>query len=357
LQLAVRLASTQDFEKFCDTLQCEGEGVISIDTEFVRTQTYYPELCLIQLAFQGTICLLDPLDKALDLQRLCSFLESSSYVKVLHAAQQDLDALQFFFKGVRLSNVFDTQIALLLTTDSPPLSYEKAVQQLVGDVTLQKEFQRVCWSKRPLPEDWLEYAMQDVRYLTEMYETLLQQLRQKGRSLWMDEEMAALQNTPPKEPWRLLKNVGRLLPHLTPQTFGYLKALCKWREAEAQKQNKTRGGILRDEKIFAIFQKKNTSFDEILSALPPKVRDILTDLLRTAPSTPVPSMGPLEPAIKKKVEALRVRAQAVAEAAGLHPAFFMTRRDLEKYAAGTPTARFQKGTWRERLLYSRSFII
>ena len=195
--------------RWCEAQKAAEE--VAVDTEFERHSTYYPELCLVQLATEGSIALLDPI-KCEDITPLAEFLNSKERIKVLHAARQDLEVMNL--KGLNLGNTFlDTQIAAALVGEDEQIGYGELVKKLVK-VDLDKNQQRANWKKRPLPEIQLDYAISDVLYLLPVFFALKTELTRLGRFGWLEEECAKLgkivSNINPRDAWKRLKNISNL---------------------------------------------------------------------------------------------------------------------------------------------------
>lgn len=227
----------------CERLS--GASWLGLDTEFIRDSSYYPQLCLIQVAGDDLLATIDPLS-GLDLAPLDVLLEDRSMVKVLHASRQDLEVL-LHHRGSIPWPVFDTQLAASLQGHGDQAGYAKLVQSLLG-VPLGKGETRTDWSKRPLDAQQLEYAIDDVRYLGPIHERLRDELQAQGRTRWLDDDFAALSDpglyrVEPEDAWRRVKGAGRLKGGQR----AALKALAEWRERTAQEADRPRNWILKDE--------------------------------------------------------------------------------------------------------------
>lgn len=227
----------------------ESPGSIGLDTEFLRERTFYPKLCLLQLAAGGEVWCIDAL--AVSLEPLVPALTAAGSRKVIHAARQDLEAFYLNVKRV-ISPVFDTQIAAGLIGLKPQLGYAELVKTLL-EVPLAKGQTRTDWSKRPLSAAQLEYAADDVRYLNEAALILTERLRALGREQWALEDCRALEDPRLYEPdsqqaWKRLRNL-HLLP---PAARARARAIAAWREGMARQRDLPRGWIIADAAIFAV---------------------------------------------------------------------------------------------------------
>lgn len=232
----------------CDRLQ--GCGWLAIDTEFERVNTYYPELCLLQLAHDDITAVVDPLAIG-DLEALYAMLYDPGILKVFHAARQDLE-LFFHLKGKLPLPLFDTQIAAELLGYDSQMGYANLVREMTG-VDLAKTQTRTNWKRRPLSRSQLLYAADDVIYLGEIYEILADRLAQAGKMDRMEEACAAL-NRPelyepdPDQMWRKIKESRRL----NGQPLQVLKQLAAWREITARHENQPRKWVLPDHTLLEL---------------------------------------------------------------------------------------------------------
>lgn len=226
---------------------------ITIDTEFHRETTYYPELCLIQAASPSGEILIDPLAKQLDLTSFFALMQRPDIIKVFHAARQDIEII-FHLSGQIPAPLFDTQIAAMACGYGESVAYHTLVQKITG-IALDKSSRITDWAKRPLTQKQLDYALADVTHLRDVYLALSEALRQSGRQAWLKEEMAVLQaaetyQTPPELAWRKVKGAkGKLRK---PQQRAALQCLAAWRESRAQSRNLPRGYILSDDSLTEI---------------------------------------------------------------------------------------------------------
>jgi ribonuclease D len=221
---------------------------IGLDTEFLRERTFFPKLCLLQLAGGDEVWCVDALRTG-GLEALVPPLTAAAPRKVIHAARQDLEAFYLTVNRV-VSPVFDTQIAAGCIGLKPQIGYADLVKTLLG-VTLAKGQTRTDWSKRPLSPDQLQYAADDVRYLNEVAARLTERLRTLGRERWVLEDCMALEDPKLYEPdperaWRRLRNLNQLPPAARPRA----RALAVWRERTARERDLPRGWIVDDAGLF-----------------------------------------------------------------------------------------------------------
>ncbi|MCT6879420.1 MAG: ribonuclease D [Commensalibacter sp.] len=226
------------------------EDFITVDTEFVREHTYWPDLCLVQLAGNNGVFIVDAQAEGLDLSLLTKLLDDESVTKVFHAAQQDLEI--FFHLFGRLPKaIFDTQIAAMVAGFGNQIGYNHLVESLIG-VSIDKSHRFSDWSIRPLIKAQLNYAAADVTYLRKIYEILLKKLKEENRLSWVSTEIQSLSNPENYKP-----SIDKLWKRIKPPThnryvLGVLYEIIKWREGEAQRLNIPRQHLIRDESLLEI---------------------------------------------------------------------------------------------------------
>ncbi|MGE0188510.1 MAG: ribonuclease D [Steroidobacteraceae bacterium] len=237
---------------------------LALDTEFLRESTYYAKLCLVQLGNEHACVVVDVL--ALDnLTTLLDFILDRSRIKIFHAARQDLEVLtQAQATNPQVPGpLFDTQIAAGLLGLPGQIGYGDLLSHRL-DIQLEKGLARTDWSRRPLSQEQLHYAADDVRYLGPLYQQLKNALQQRARYTWLEEETAALENlalyrTVPEDAWQRLKGTAQLQP----EQRAVLKQLATWREGRAIQSDKPRGWILSDEALRNICERLPTTLDEL----------------------------------------------------------------------------------------------
>ena len=221
---------------------------ICVDTEFMRENTYWPELCLIQIADSKEAAAIDPLAPGLDMKPLLDLLvDNEDVLKIFHAGGQDVEIIHNL-TGKTPHPIFDTQIAMMAISQNEQIGYSNLVEAWLG-LTIDKGARFTDWSRRPLTERQIEYAIGDVTHLAKIFPKIVARLRKTGRGPWLDAEMEKLADpanyrNDPSTAWHRIKAAGR-----NPQVLGRLKALAAWRESEAQGKNIPRGRIARDETL------------------------------------------------------------------------------------------------------------
>jgi ribonuclease D len=223
------------------------EPFVTIDTEFIRERTYWPELCVVQLGGTHDVAVIDAQAEGIDLAPLGALLADERVTKVFHAARQDVEIFLLKF-GATPTPIFDTQVAAMVAGFGDQVGYDALVSALTG-TQIDKSHRFSDWSARPLSASQLAYAAADVTHLRTVYQKLLARLERDGRGDWVQEEMAALTDpalyrTDPEVMWQRLK----LRPSNRRQA-ALLRAIAAWREREAQRVNIPRGRLLKDEAI------------------------------------------------------------------------------------------------------------
>ena len=223
---------------------------VTVDTEFIRESTYWPELCLIQLASPDIAVIVDPLSPEIDLSPLFKLMANTNVVKVFHAARQDVEII-YKLGNIIPAPLFDTQIAGSVCGFGESVSYEQIVERITGE-HIDKSSRYTDWSRRPLSDKQLSYALADVTHLRDVYKYLKEKLEKNGRTHWIDDEMEILTSPktyimPNDEAWKRIK--GRIRK---PRELAVLQQVAAWREQEAKNRNVPRGRILKDECLVEI---------------------------------------------------------------------------------------------------------
>ena len=262
------------------------EKFLSIDTEFMREKTYYPQLCLIQIAGEKEAIIIDALAKDINLNPVLELMENKTITKVFHACRQDMEI--FYNLNHKIpSPIFDTQIGAMVCGYGESVGYDKLVRQITG-IQIDKSSRFTDWSYRPLSKQQLSYALSDVTHLRTVFEALSSQLEKSGRIKWLDEEFKTVlnpetYNTPLDKSWKRLKvKTGK------PRFLILIKELCAFREREAQNRNVPRNRVIRDDILLDIAARSPRSPSDLA-----KVRNLTTQF----------SQGKLGESILRVVEA------------------------------------------------------
>ena len=331
---------------------------VAVDTEFMRENTYWPDLCLIQIATPDEAAAIDP--KAdIDLAPLLSLLvDNQDVLKVFHAGGQDLEIVHNMTGKTPLP-LFDTQIAAMALGHGEQVGYSNLIESMLGH-SLDKGARFTDWGRRPLDKRQIDYAIADVTHLANIFPKLLERLRRTGRGGWLDEEMERLADPssfafPPEDAWKRLK-----LPSRNPQVLGRLKALAAWRETEARGKNIPRGRIIKDDTL------------NELAAHPPKTQedlgrvrglsagwrnnDIGSRLIGAiSGATPLgpdelPDREPRRPGLTKEgalvSDLLKLLLKIRAKESGVAPRLIARSDDIEALAAGVRTGLNILSGWR-----------
>lgn len=225
---------------------------VTVDTEFIRETTFWPVLCLIQMAAPGVTALIDPLAPDLDLKPFFDLMRNEKVTKVFHAARQDIEIIVHLGDLVP-HPVFDTQVAAMVCGFGDSVSYDQLVQKVTG-ARLDKSSRFTDWRHRPLSDKQLDYALADVTHLIDVYQHLKSQLAREDRAHWLNEEMEVLTSREtydphPEDAWKRLKMRLR-----KPQELAVVQAVAAWREREARERDVPRGRVLKDDAIYEIAQ-------------------------------------------------------------------------------------------------------
>ena len=240
------ITTTQPLAELCERLA--KSEFVCVDTEFMRENTYWPELCLVQIGNEDEAAAVDPLADGIDLTPLWDLLtDNEDVLKIFHAGGQDVEIV-YNFTGKTPHPIFDTQIAMMAISQSEQIGYANLVESWLG-FTVDKGARFTDWSRRPLTDRQIEYAIGDVTYLARIFPKILDKLVKTGRGAWLDAEMEKLADPANYEndaslAWKRIRAQGR-----NPQVLGRLKALAAWREDEAKHKNLPRGRIMRDETL------------------------------------------------------------------------------------------------------------
>ena len=352
------ITSTKDLKSLCT--RWNKESFITVDTEFVRTRTFYAQLCLVQVGSSLEAVAIDVLSKDLDFKPFMEVLENKKVLKVFHAGRQDVEIF-FQLDGVIPAPIFDTQIAAMVCGYGESAGYETLVKGITGH-SLDKSQRFTDWSKRPLNKHQLEYAIGDVTYLREIYQHLSEKLKQNGRSGWLDEEMKVLTSPEtyeflPENAWKRIKvksNNQRFLARVL--------ALASLREVEAQARDLPRKRIYDDKTLLQLAAHAPKNKKELENALSHYRHlrgtklgpDILAAIKKAddLPESKLPEKSAHRNHAKipeGSIELLKVLLKHQCSDAGVAPKLVATVADLEDFARGNikPPA-FTKG-WRHDL--------
>ena len=352
------ITTTAELAVLCETLA--REPYITVDTEFMRESTYWPQLCLLQIGWSEGAAAVDPLADGIDLAPFDAVLADQRVLKVFHAGRQDIEI--FFNRTGRVpAPLFDSQIAAMVCGFGDSVSYETLTNKLAR-AQLDKGSRFSDWSKRPLTERQLAYALDDVIHLRTIYDKLSAELEQTGRTQWVAEEAAILMDPAtylidPMDAWRRLK------PRTDkPKTLAVLQAAAAWRETEARQRNLPRNRVLRDETLIDLALQAPQSPAELsrLRGLPnnfaesPRGAALLkriADVLAQPPATwPRAEARPdLPSSIGPTVELLKVLLKLVADENNVAAKLLASSSDLDLIAAEEEAEVKAMSGWRREI--------
>ncbi len=352
------ISSTNDLQTLCEDLG--SAAYVTVDTEFLREQTFWPQLCLIQIAGPAGEAIIDPMAPGLDLSAFYKLMTNENIVKVFHAARQDIEIV-FTKTGAVPNPVFDTQVAAMVCGFGESISYVNLVKKITG-ADIDKSSRFTDWSRRPLTEKQLVYALGDVTHLRDVYNSLKTQIDATERSTWLAEEMETLTNpqtydTDPDKAWQRLKLrvKGR-------KSLAVLIELAGWRERLAQGQDVPRGRILRDEALYDIANQMPQTPEALgqlrtLSdgfARSSRAKDIIDavkrGLARDTKTLPKLEHGePLSAEATATLELLKVLLRSAAAQHKVAPRLIADSEDLERLATENEPDIVALAGWRRKL--------
>jgi ribonuclease D len=253
------IIDTAELSAFCK--RAADSRFVTVDTEFIRDKTYWPRLCLVQIATEDDARIIDAVAPGIDLAPLFDLMADPDVLKVFHAARQDVEIFVYLADMVP-APIFDTQVAAMVCGFGDSVGYDKLVASLANE-HIDKSLRYTDWSRRPLRQKQLDYALSDVTHLRVVYEKLAERLEKNQRASWLEEEMAVLTNPAtyrqdPNTSWRRIKSRLRKTLHLA-----ILRELAAWREIEAQARDVPRNRVLRDEALTDIAAHEPATVEEL----------------------------------------------------------------------------------------------
>lgn len=352
------ITETNDLHQACVSL---GRAeFVAIDTEFMRETTFWPDLCLIQMAAGDDEIIVDTLADGIDLAPFYELMADESVIKVFHAARQDVEIVHHQ-AGIIPTPLFDTQIAAMVCGFGESVSYGMLVKKMLNQ-EIDKSSRFTDWSRRPLTKKQLVYAIGDVTNLRDLYPSLKDQLHKNNRASWLDEEMGVLTNpatyeSHPEDAWKRLKMRVR-----NQKALGVMIQLAEWRETEAQRQNVPRRRVMKDEAIYDIAAQAPTTEAELSGlrsihqgfARSAKGKGVIEAVklgIKRDPSTlPAVKRGePLPPDSLAVLDLLRVLLKAAAGRHGVAPKLIANASELEEIARNENADLPSLKGWRREL--------
>ena len=343
------ITTTEALAAFCE--KAKAEPYVTVDTEFLRERTYWSKLCLVQMALpnkgkqEGEAVLVDPLADGISLEPIYDLFRHTKTVKVFHAARQDLEIF-FTEAGVFPDPLFDTQIAAMVCGFGEQVGYETLVKKIARE-NLDKTSRFTDWSRRPLTDAQLKYAVADVTHLRVIYEFLSAELKKSGREAWVEEEEAILLNpetyiTRPEDAWQRVKtrtNSGRFM--------AVVRELARFREGYAQNRNIPRSRIFKDDALLELASTKPQSHEELSKSrlllrearkgeIADGILQAVKEGLAVKPDDMprVPDNGAQLQVNTALADLLRVLLKAKSSEAGVAAKLIATSSDLDRIAAG-----------------------
>ena len=317
---------------------------VTVDTEFIRETTFWPILCLIQMAAPGVTALVDPMAPGIDLKPFFELMANEKVTKVFHAARQDIEIV-FHLGGLIPLPIFDTQVAAMVCGFGDSVSYDQIVQKITG-TRLDKSSRFTDWRRRPLSEKQLDYALADVTYLIDVYRHLKDELERENRGHWLKEEMDVLTSREtydphPEDAWKRLKMRWR-----KPQELAVVQHVAAWREREARERDVPRQRVIKDDAVYEIAQQqprdqsalaklrmtpKGWERSATAASLLEAVNAALAIPREQLPKPPRPTQSP--EGSGAAAELLKVLLKLVAEKEGVAPKVLASSDDLDRIAA------------------------
>ena len=336
------ITTTSDLAAACSRLA--QHKVITVDTEFLRETTYYPLLCVVQMASADEAVVIDTLAPGIDLKPFFELMGNEAVLKVFHAARQDIEIV-WHQSGTIPHPIFDTQVAAMVLGYGDSIAYDQLVERIAGHRP-DKTHRFTDWSRRPLTEKQLNYALSDVTHLRTVYEKLKEELDKTGREPWLAQEMAVLTspktyNLAPEDAWKRLKTRLR-----SKKQLGVLIALAAWREREAQEKNVPRQRIIKDDALIEVATQMPQTREALNAsrALPrgfgnsrageailAAVKDGLETDAKLLPALPG-SHEKMPESTQAAAEILKLALKIVAERQGLAPRLLASAADIDAVA-------------------------
>ncbi|SCW92297.1 ribonuclease D [Ancylobacter rudongensis] len=360
------ITSTDELAAACERLA--RHPFITVDTEFLRETTFWPKLCVVQLASVDEALVVDALAEGIDLAPFFALMSDANVLKVFHAGRQDIEIV-WHLAGIIPHPVFDTQVAAMVLGHGDSISYDQLVQRLTGEV-LDKSLRFTDWSRRPLSAAHVAYAEADVTHLRDVFLKLDADLKKRGRADWVGEEMAVLTSADtyrqePERAWERLRSRAR-----KPKDLAVLMEVAAWREREAQARDTPRSRILKDDVIGEIASQHPTTIEKLgqLRAIPKGfersragemiVEAVKAGLARDPKTLPrIERDRPLSNGASATVELLKVLLRMTSEQHGVAAKIIATVDDLERIASeDEPDVGALRG-WRGELFGDRALAL
>lgn len=333
------ITDNQSLEQLCQNLS--RHPFVTVDLEFIREKTYFPILCLIQIASEDQTAIIDPLTEGINLQSFFDLMKNPNVIKVFHSCRQDVEII-YELSGIIPQPLFDTQVAAMVCGFGESISYERLVKAVVG-IELDKTDRLSNWQLRPLDEHQLQYAAGDVTHLINIYKYLTDEMARKNRTHWIDEEMGILSRgdtyiIPPEEAWLKIKHRSH-----NAKVLSALRDLAAWREKRARDKNVPRQNILKDDILImiatafpkdkeALMQIRGMRKDIAVGKLADEMLEVLSHtivdnkIVKQSKSENIPSVPAL-------YELLKMLLKIVSQKEGVVARLIASDTDIQKLAA------------------------
>lgn len=359
------ISTTDDLAEACSRMAAQ--PFVTVDTEFLRETTYYPLLCVAQMASPAEAIVIDALATGLDLTPFFALMANESVVKVFHAARQDIEIVWNMAKTIP-HPIVDTQVAAMVLGYGDSISYDQLVQRITGDA-LDKSHRFTDWTRRPLTDAQIAYAVSDVTHLRDVYLKIAADLEKRGRSNWVEAEMEVLTSpdtyrADPERAWERLKNRVR-----KPKELAVLMEVAAWREREAQTRDVPRGRVIKDEVLVDITVQAPTTIERLgqLRSLPKGFErsrwgDQIVDAVKRGLERDPKSLPRLErfkpaPNGAATVELLKVLLRMTSERHGVAAKIIATVEDLDRIAANDEADVPALKGWRRELFGDKALAL
>jgi ribonuclease D len=359
------ITTTEELAQVCTRMA--RHPFVTVDTEFLRETTYYPLLCVAQIASVDEAFVIDALAPGIDLAPFFDLLTNENVVKVFHAARQDIEIVWNMAKKIP-HPIFDSQVAAMVLGYGDSISYDQLVQRITGDL-LDKSHRFTDWTRRPLSDAQLIYAVSDVTHLRDVYLKLAADLEKRGRSSWVEAEMGVLTSPEtyrmePERAWERLKSRVR-----KPKELAVLIEISAWREREAQTRDVPRSRVLKDDVVGDIAVQAPTTIERLgqLRSLPKGFERsrwgeaIIEAVLRGIERDPktLPRLDRFRPAPNgaATVELLKVLLRMTAESNGVAAKVIATVDELDRIAADDDADVPSLKGWRRELFGEKALAL
>jgi ribonuclease D len=359
------VSTTEELAAVCSRMA--RHPFITVDTEFLRETTYYPLLCVAQMASADEAVVIDALATGIDLAPFFALMENESVTKVFHAARQDIEIVWNMAQTIP-HPIVDTQVAAMVLGYGDSISYDQLVQRITGD-TLDKSHRFTDWTRRPLSDAQVTYALSDVTHLRDVYLALAADLEKRARSSWVEAEMDILTSpetyrADPERAWERLKSRVR-----KPKELAVLIEVAAWREREAQTRDVPRGRVIKDEVIGDIAVQAPTTIERLghLRSLPKGFErsrwgDQIIEAVKRGLERDQKTLPRLErfrpaPNGAATVELLKVLLRMTAERHGVAAKVIATVDDLDRIAADDEADIPALKGWRRELFGEKALAL